>query len=733
MNYKSRNLIRIIAAVLMLSMLTAFAPALAESYSAAVMVERMLVYSDAYMTTAIGALNYHTIVTVLATKESVAQISYGGYTLYCDLGSLTAISAIGVSARFNQDSRVFESPSLSSRSAFVSAGMQVYVLAVQGNIAMVEKNAVVGYAYTGHLTREQDPFDPAQPENPTQPDQPSDPETPTTGDVITPTDGSVAIATIPAYVAQSSVNVYKSASTSSALLGSLSYGQSVTVRAYNDTWAYIELGGNYGFCALNALRKPNSTNPQPEPDLPQVDAIPAEVIADSMPVYESANTVSTVLGTLTKGVRVTVKAYNDTWAYIELNGRYGYCAISALQKLSDSQNEISKGQATVVAASAMFYESASTSSRATNLAIGTSVDVYSYDSTWVYCGYMGYKGYMLISALSAASYDELESGDSGAAVTQLETALLQLGYLDSVPGTSYNAQTTQAVQRLQAACGMTVNGVANTATQRVLFSGNAPYSPLLSLTLSKGAVSDNVKRIQYRLYALGYFSKTSSVDGDYGTNTAAAVKLFQSASGISASGTADSATIRAMYASNAARLPSGSKAVDASSGNSGGNSGGSSGGVNGNTATMPSNLASSTSSYWSGMSNAEKLEYVIYVGQNQLGKRYVYGSSGTATFDCSGFTMYCFKQIGITLAHSAYSVGYNNKYQKISSIGELKRGDLVFLNTVSDSDLCDHTGIYLGSNSFIHASSGAGKVVVSNLGSGYYNRVFSWGRRVLDT
>ena len=95
--------------------------------------------------------------------------------------------------------------------------------------------------------------------------------------------------------------------------------------------------------------------------------------------------------------------------------------------------------------------------------------------------------------------------------------------------------------------------------------------------------------------------------------------------------------------------------------------------------------------------------------------------------------MYCFKQIGITLAHSAYSVGYNNKYQKISSIGELKRGDLVFLNTVSDSDLCDHTGIYLGSNSFIHASSGAGKVVVSNLGSGYYNRVFSWGRRVLDT
>ena len=57
--------------------------------------------------------------------------------------------------------------------------------------------------------------------------------------------------------------------------------------------------------------------------------------------------------------------------------------------------------------------------------------------------------------------------------------------------------------------------------------------------------------------------------------------------------------------------------------------------------------------------------------------------------------------------------------------------DLVFFNTVSDSDQCDHTGIYLGDGWFIHASSGSGRVVVSTLASGYYNRVFSWGRRVL--
>ena len=147
---------------------------------------------------------------------------------------------------------------------------------------------------------------------------------------------------------------------------------------------------------------------------------------------------------------------------------------------------------------------------------------------------------------------------------------------------------------------------------------------------------------------------------------------------------------------------------------------------------MPAGLESTTSSYNSSMSNAQKLEHVIYVAQNQLGKKYVFGATGTATFDCSGLTQYCFKQIGVTLKRTAYAEGYNDERPKISGVSGLRRGDLVFFNTVSDGDLCDHTGIYLGSSMFIHASSGAGKVIVSNLSSGYYNRVFSWGRRVLS-
>ena len=66
----------------------------------------------------------------------------------------------------------------------------------------------------------------------------------------------------------------------------------------------------------------------------------------------------------------------------------------------------------------------------------------------------------------------------------------------------------------------------------------------------------------------------------------------------------------------------------------------------------------------------------------------------------------------------------------IESISDLKRGDIVCFNTVSDSDLSDHRHLP-GQRQFVHASSSAGKVVVSSLSSGYYKTNFSWGRRVL--
>lgn len=122
---------------------------------------------------------------------------------------------------------------------------------------------------------------------------------------------------------------------------------------------------------------------------------------------------------------------------------------------------------------------------------------------------------------------------------------------------------------------------------------------------------------------------------------------------------------------------------------------------------------------------------LLTFSQQFLGCKYVFSASGPKTFDCSGFVRYCFLESeNIELPHSAKQIGYS-EYQTIESISELKEGDIVCFNTVSDSDKSDHVGIYLGDGDFIHASSRKGEVVISTLLDGVYNKNFTWGKRVI--
>ena len=728
MNNKSCKFKRITALLLMLLMLLPSAPALAESYSAAV-TDGVAAYADASLTRKVGDLERYDVVTVTGIKGEVARIRYGGYTMYTKLSALVAVKDFATAATVQTAGRVYQSPDTSSQSLALKQGTSVYILATSGDWAMIEKDGNVGYTFlsclksagSGSSETESDPFLPD-----------GDSSNNNTGDLAgsgVTSNGSVTIETVEAVVVSATLPVYASASTSSKKLGTLKAGQAVTVHAYTADWAYISLSGKYGFCALKGLQKKTGGEAEETPENPfdPGAAVPATVTASSVTVYQSASSSAKKLGTLKKGAEVKLLKVSGNWAYIELNGNYGYCAANALTKNSELGNNptdsSAMGSCTVVSASAKAYAKKSTSAASITLSMGDTLDFYGYDSKWVQVKIEGKTGYMLRSDLSPASYAELKNEDSGDAVKTLESALLALGYLDSVPSSNFSANTVTALKRMQAACGMEQTGIANVATQRVLYSGNAPASPLLSASLTNGSSGENVTRLQNRLLALGYLCQSSSVDGDYGSTTASAIKLFQTAAGGSATGVADSATIRALYSTSAPKLPSGSKAADYKENSYNGSS---------SVSGMPAGLESTTSSYNSSMSNAQKLEHVIYVAQNQLGKKYVFGATGTATFDCSGLTQYCFKQIGVTLKRTAYAEGYNDERPKLSGISSLRRGDLVFFNTVSDGDLCDHTGIYLGSNMFIHASSGAGKVIVSNLSSGYYNRVFSWGRRVLS-
>ena len=111
-------------------------------------------------------------------------------------------------------------------------------------------------------------------------------------------------------------------------------------------------------------------------------------------------------------------------------------------------------------------------------------------------------------------------------------------------------------------------------------------------------------------------------------------------------------------------------------------------------------------------------EIVAYAKQ-YLGVKYVYAGASSKGFDCSGYTMYVMKHFGYNLPHTATGqMGYGTSVAKSA----LQPGDLVFFCDPSRSGgkAASHVGIYIGSNQFIHASSGGGKVQIDSLSKAYY-------------
>ena len=78
-----------------------------------------------------------------------------------------------------------------------------------------------------------------------------------------------------------------------------------------------------------------------------------------------------------------------------------------------------------------------------------------------------------------------------------------------------------------------------------------------------------------------------------------------------------------------------------------------------------------------------------------LGTPYVWGGASPSGFDCSGFSMYVYAQMGVSLPHNA-AMQYNTVGTYVPR-DQLQAGDLVFFDGLG------HMGIYIGGDQFIHA------------------------------
>ena len=115
---------------------------------------------------------------------------------------------------------------------------------------------------------------------------------------------------------------------------------------------------------------------------------------------------------------------------------------------------------------------------------------------------------------------------------------------------------------------------------------------------------------------------------------------------------------------------------------------------------------------------------VVGVAMRYLGVPYVWGGASPSGFDCSGFVMYVFGQVAISLPH--YTVAQWS-YPNAVSVprNQLQPGDLVFFAGLG------HVGIYVGGGQFIHAPHTGDVVRIDSLGGGWYSSEYVGAKRIL--
>ena len=310
----------------------------------------------------------------------------------------------------------------------------------------------------------------------------------------------------------------------------------------------------------------------------------------------------------------------------------------------------------------------------------------------------------LLNAGTGKSYEEykeeqalleVSKGDKGFSVTLLQERLTELAFYSGAVSGKYSQAVVESVKRFQIANAVNnkgaKHGVATTATRQVM-NGSEAISRYDSEGLLPGDDLAAVSEMTQELKNLGYLSGTTS---KYSSAVTAAVKIFQNANKLTASGNATPETLKLLY----------------------------------------SGEALSYDEFKNGSGNA-RIEKVITVAMAQLGKPYKSPCSAPGSFDCSNYTKYCFnKGAGITLPGEVTTQGNTckKKYTVIKDMNDLKRGDLLFFDT-QDSKPIGHSAIYLGKSNgsprFIHASSAAGKVVVTVFKDWYQER-FLFGARLI--
>ena len=681
----------------------------------------------------LGVMSYGESMTLLATSGDWAQIRNSANAIgYCKLSGLTDANPNNLDVRVyvsSSSAKVYKKPTTSAAvltTAKLNDSFTAVAITADSAWARVKSGSSYGYIQASSLSASE-----------TEPEEPDEPET--------PLDSTV-------YVGSNTLPVYASASTSSKKLGTMSYGESMTLVAlHSETWAQVRnSSGAVGYCKIDGLtiENPNSLNTT------------IYVTETGAKLYAKPTTSATVLGTLKQNAKYTAVAMttDKVWLRLKNGSSYGYLLTdyASTEEVDDPAPGVT-GTVYISANTLVAYSSPSTSSKSLGtMSYGESMLLLGVDDGWAKIqnssgavGYCKYGGLTSVNpnSLNLSMYAQSSGVKLYAKPLTTATVSRTINQGDSVTviavtgdgvwarvnlgSGKYAYVQTKSISETRpdgddsGITDITKKTVYITATTLAVYASPSTSSASLGTmsfgeSLSCTGVNSTWARVVNSSGALGYCKLSGLSDTNPNSYS---VTLYAQSSGVKVySKASTSSTVLTTLSLNA--KVNGVAINEDKSWIRLKNDSGSYGYVQASAvATTPD----------SGSTDSATVNKVIALAKAQSGKPYIYGTTGPNSFDCSGFTYYVFKNAaGVTLKRTSESQGYDSSYTKISAISDLKVGDLVFFNTNSDdADLCDHVGIYLGSGSFIHASSAGGKVITSSLNSGYYNRTYSWGRRVL--
>jgi len=148
---------------------------------------------------------------------------------------------------------------------------------------------------------------------------------------------------------------------------------------------------------------------------------------------------------------------------------------------------------------------------------------------------------------AGASGRILQLGSSGSDVRLLQERLRQEGFYFGPIYEFFDSETEQAVRQFQQARRLRVDGIVGRETLAALQRSDMgilmgrPQAPLRAESRTL-----NVKQLQERLKAVGFY--TGPIDGNYDSRTRQAVRQFQRANNLAATGIADRKTLAALMA-----------------------------------------------------------------------------------------------------------------------------------------------------------------------------------------